>query len=503
MKTKAYKLAAELGLREQQVLEWLRSHGYPNVRRADTIRADVAQAARRALSGARRGGGAPTASVAPSGATAGGGGRMRGPSRAPSRVPAPAPAEESPGFRTTFADLLEQHLPSQEAATSAIPDTARTVEMAVPPLALRQAIAQGEAADALRRRVAEAERRRDEAQQAQEAAELAQRAAQAALNAARGELGRLEGEPERRARAESELERVQLERSTLRQRLQATEDERSTLEQTCGELQAEVRELREAVERYETDERDRQAVEGDLEQAKQREMAWRTRALELERAHQHGANLPVLLQGFGLTEPRHQADVLRALLDHRETATAVLRAIQHVDAGQVQRLVTQKVVETCAHVICNQVVALDQKVAVRVESERRCRVCQGHADRRWFTRMARECTRAGVRRLLVIGGGVEVQDRLRALSEGQSVDLRLVADDDPVQPARVKGRVEGCDLLVLWTAQGDAPLPMAYAEAARGEGRGVLRVLGATPRVVELARAVTHRLARDHVLRAE
>ena len=49
VKTKAYKLAAELGLQEHSVLEWLRENGYPNARRADTIRSEVAQAARQAL----------------------------------------------------------------------------------------------------------------------------------------------------------------------------------------------------------------------------------------------------------------------------------------------------------------------------------------------------------------------------------------------------------------------------------------------------------------------
>ena len=55
VKTKAYKLAAELGLQEQPVLDWLRANGYPNARRADMIRADVAQAARKALGRQGRG----------------------------------------------------------------------------------------------------------------------------------------------------------------------------------------------------------------------------------------------------------------------------------------------------------------------------------------------------------------------------------------------------------------------------------------------------------------
>ena len=46
MKTKVYKLAAELGVREDRVLEWLRNQGYPHMRRADMVRSDLVVAAR-------------------------------------------------------------------------------------------------------------------------------------------------------------------------------------------------------------------------------------------------------------------------------------------------------------------------------------------------------------------------------------------------------------------------------------------------------------------------
>ncbi|MBU0551406.1 hypothetical protein KJ940_07915, partial [Myxococcota bacterium] len=53
MKTKAYKLATKLKVEEGRLLDWLRAHGYPNIRRTDTIRAEVARAAQQALSRAR------------------------------------------------------------------------------------------------------------------------------------------------------------------------------------------------------------------------------------------------------------------------------------------------------------------------------------------------------------------------------------------------------------------------------------------------------------------
>jgi hypothetical protein len=259
--------------------------------------------------------------------------------------------------------------------------------------------------------------------------------------------------------------------------------------------------LRSALEGLDRDRKDRQGALEDLQQVMQREVAWRARALELERAHQLGTNLPLLLQGFGLADARQQSEVLRALLDNRDSATGLIRAIRQVDAAMIDKLVNQAVSRVCAHPVCNQVARIDERVAVRVDNGRDCEVCGGLSARRWFARMVRECSVAGVRRLLVIGGGDRIHAQLRDLSQGQPVDLRLVAATEGMQAARVRGRVEGSDLLVLWsdwvvTADVSGP----YGQAAKAEGRPVVTVLGQTPDVVALARAVCNRLARNHVL---
>jgi hypothetical protein len=153
--------------------------------------------------------------------------------------------------------------------------------------------------------------------------------------------------------------------------------------------------------------------------------------------------------------------------------------------------------------VCNQVAALDDKVAVREDNARACEVCAGSAARRWFARMVRECSLAGARRLLVIGGGDRLHAQLRELSQGQPVDLRLVAATESLQSARIRGRVEGCDLLVVlseWVVE--LPVTAPYVQAAREEGKPAVTVLGRSPDTVALARAVCNRLARNHVLSA-
>jgi hypothetical protein len=96
-----------------------------------------------------------------------------------------------------------------------------------------------------------------------------------------------------------------------------------------------------------------------------------------------------------------------------------------------------------------------------------------------------------------------VHEQLRVLSQGQPVDLRLVNDGDVALVPRVQGRVEGCDVVVLWSASVTSlETSDPYASVARQQGRPIVSVLGERSAVVPLARAVCNRLARNHVLRA-
>jgi hypothetical protein len=493
LKTKAYKLAAELGVHEQSVLDWLRAHGYPNVRRADTIKAEVCQAARQAL-GRKE--------------TAG----KRGPKPPPRHGSAPVAAEVEPAaasLRVSFAELLEAHLPADErppAPTGPL-DTIPSLPAALRPERGRPAPAPappapapvpGPTADDLARVRAEREaasRRADEWR-------IRYERARSDLEDASSRLKHLEGAAEALAAVRAERERLALEASTLRQRLQAVEDERDTLEATAAELQTELVATREALNRIETEAGQRQILVDDLELAVQREVAWRARALELERAAVVGGNLQAALQRLGLTGLDDQQRMLQAVVSHPEGVRDLLRAVRQVDPDALARVVRERLVRVCAHPVCNQVAVLDDRLPMRVDSGKDCEVCRGSADRRWFLRMVRECGRAGVRRLLVIGGPDATRDALRGLSEGQPVDVRLIADSEEVHPARVQGRVEGCDVLVLW---GEAVVPRAISEpyeaTALREGRPVVQILGERGGVAALARGVCNRLARDLVLR--
>jgi hypothetical protein len=488
VKTKAYKLAAELGLHEQSVLDWLKSNGYPNVRRADTIRAEVVQAARKALS---RGG-------------AGGNLGLRATKPAP-RGTEISPAPPAEDLRVSFAELLEAHL---SAAVAPPARELRDTEPAARPSAPAAPVPPPRTTGPLPPLQEQPDVRITRAEEAREAARREADEWRVRFNRVRSERDEAAGQVKAWAADMEALPTLKADRARLlqevtllRQRLKATDDERATLESTCAELQEELTEARAGLGALESVDDERRQAQEELQSASQREMAWRARALELERAALLGGSLQASLSRAGIADVADQAAVLQAILGHREGASAVMRLLRPTDADALGRLIVERVRKVCVHPVCNQVAAAQESFALRVDAERECSVCMGSEERRWFMRMALECDRAGVRRLLVIGGTDGVHEHLRTLSQGQRVDFRLVTIADELFPARVQGRVEGCDLLVLWSHDVvPAAISDPYGEAAGREGRPVAHVVGARCSVVALTRAVCNRLTRSLVL---
>ncbi|MEZ4463492.1 MAG: hypothetical protein R3F43_02975 [bacterium] len=107
-----------------------------------------------------------------------------------------------------------------------------------------------------------------------------------------------------------------------------------------------------------------------------------------------------------------------------------------------------------------------------------------------------------MRRLLVIGGTDAAARPAGSSPRASRWTLRLVADAEPAPAARVRRRVEGCDVLVLWSATlVDEAQSAPYATAAEAEGRPVVRSSAIAGRWLAGA-AVSIRLARNHILAA-
>jgi len=502
LKTKAYKLAAELGLQEQSVLDWLRNNGYPNVRRADTIRSDVAQAARKAL-GAGRSSPRGRARPRPEGRSKRFTSEARE-GRDTQRIAPPTPdkprtvkAGEGAGFRTSFAELLQNHMPEGRA-----PEPAHTGGRTAPPSNAPQA--RENAGDAARVRLARAEREvgrlADEINVERSRAQGFERQLvrqERELESAKQSLVALEA-------FRTDYERVDLERTLLKQKLAEIEDERATLEQTCTELKGALDEANAAVQ--ETEERivDQSGVFDDLETARKRETAWRARALELERTASSGGDLTKLLRSKGIEDQEEHAQVVVALMSEERAISNFMKAIRQIDSAVMEKLIDESIQATCIDPICRRLTRARRKLVRHVAGANDCKICAGHVDKRWFAYLTHECQLAGVRRLLVIGGAPEHNARLHTLSEGAPIDLRVVSIDEEISQGRARGRVDGCDALVIWN-ENVVPheVSQIYRSAAEEINRLTVQIPGADTRVETLARFTINRLARQHILKAQ
>jgi hypothetical protein len=507
VKTKAYKLAAELGLQEQPVLDWLRANGYPNARRADMIRADVAQAARKALG--RQARGRSNSGRGPSSArkshrhdtfvT-----EVKQAPREPTHTlprdtavnEVVAAAEpDGPRLTATFAELLDGHMQPEETTEQA----SDTVDFfpATQPLDLDRTVHDLQIDDVSKALSGVAQGRLQEELQVERAkVEGLERM----LDAQRVDAERVESLMTELASLKASHNGVLLERSQHKQKLLEVADERQTLETTCAELRNELEDVRGMLNEYEDRQVDHDSVMGDLETTRRRETAWRARALELERATHAGDDFGALLRKRGLDSPENQVRVLQALLSAEKTAGALLKAIRNIDADFLEKIFDRQLRPTCADQLCNRTTRAEKRIPLRVDADKDCLVCRGHNDKRWFAQMNLECRRAGVRRLLVVGGSEATHARLRELSEGCSIDLRLLSADEDSSPARVGSRVEGCDAVVVWSGQVmDPAITAVYSDAAQTHHRIVIPVLGKTDQVIPLARATVYRLARTHI----
>lgn len=540
MKTKAYKLAVELGLEEQSLLEWLRSNGYPNVRRADTIRADVCQAARKALGRGGRSSNSrrpqrpthrPSTRPEPRGVDA----------RGEPRSPEPRGGGGQEGLSVSFAELLESHMPggvrpppgkgspSRKGGrrhNSTRPPWQAPSEAPEPPApapvkAPASPRESGPSRDTLisppstvdmemARKLSAAEKAQKEAAEQAEGWRVKFQRARHELETIQGQLPRLEAAQSKADALEAERSRLALEISTLKRQLTEIEGERAALEQTAGDLSQQLSSATArvtAMEKAQAEEEARQQAEAEtlakeqLASAALRESAWRARALELERSASAAISLGTVLSKVGITDLERQARTLQRLLDQPHSARVLIRAMRNIDADAVAQMVRDRVASICADPMCEQVAAQSDLIALRVDDAAQCEICKGSPGRRWFRRMVKECERGGIRRILVVGGHGEIHQSLRELSQGFPVDLRLVSSEEKPELPRVRSRVEGCDVLVVWgEAVVSTRLTSAYLEAAKTEGRLTVHVSGQRCAVDALARSVTHRLARHLIL---
>jgi len=458
MQVKVYRLAAELRVSERVLIRWLQDRGYPEAKSHDWLSGQLAQAARRSFGAheaswvARHERSRVNAQVAQrSYAMAGGpSGEFK------SETPLPESVLE--GLRAMSDQRSEPEAPLAQGHAATY---ARAEELVAP-----ASPATAETSVKGRDPWVELER-------LQRAMEEQRRGAELQLQALR-----------------VQHDKALQERSAYRQKVLELEGDQSTITQAYEELRQEREELNSSVHHLQRE------LTRTLEQGALQKEAWQARAQELEEQVQSGKRLPSQLRELGLEAFEDQVKLFQTLLSTTESATQFFSVIKMVDQTKVQQLVDQWVVRTCAHPLCNQTNQLRHQLSLRVDRAKRCEVCQGELDRRWFQRMLASCERAHVKRLLLVGAE-SIHPRLRALMEGEAISCRFISSQESSALPRIQSRLGSADLLIVWpSASLNSEVPLAYQREAPTVGCPHIELSGESAEVAKLAREVLNLILR-------
>ena len=288
-------------------------------------------------------------------------------------------------------------------------------------------------------------------------------------------------------------ERTIGERTQLRQTLYSMGQNQETLDQTCRELSQELDQTRREVNDLKRDLKAQEKMSTAIDQVTQQKQAWRAKALALEERVHTNQQLSAQLEELGMDSLEMQIRLFQTLLATPESAGQLFHAIKMVEHGEVRQMVSRWVVPTCAHPLCAQVNQLARKLSLRVDRASQCQVCSGDAEKRWFRRMMVSCEVAHVRRFLLVGAE-DVHVKIRELTEGQSIDFRLISVRDESPEQRIRSRLENCDLLISWPHEltDDPSTGAKYRAVAEEMGAPSLEIPGTKAQLSKLARLILH-----------
>ena len=477
-------------MREDRVLDWLRGQGYPHMRRADMVRAELVAAARVALAGGSSSHNR-SSSNRPARRNQGRFAATREELTPPKHMTPPEGDSISETLTTSFADLLSEHLDMEAHSergkdvhrNTFADDSATRTGLNVVPIATPSR----EIVDA---RLA---MERERADNDLKVANARVRAAEEETLLLRREIEAGRGLVIENASLKDARDNLAKEVATLQEKLAEVEHERATLDTTCATLQERVVELESVQHDLESLEVDHSSIITDLEATQQREVAWRARALELERASQ-STGLDTVLNRAGASSPRMKQSLLRGILASDRTAEDFIKTIEKVDENTFTNLMKTHTRRVCANTLCRKCVLRQRRIPVVIDDAKQCEICLGREEKRFFEAMVCEASRAGVRRILIFGADRDLKSRLYDLSEGHQLDLRLIDSREEISRARAQGRIDGCDCFVTWTQH--VLEPNLYLEAARALRR-LWVVVNADPSDVGgMSRQIAYRLAR-------
>jgi hypothetical protein len=154
------------------------------------------------------------------------------------------------------------------------------------------------------------------------------------------------------------------------------------------------------------------------------------------------ATLREVLFERGVEDETEAAELLLALLGH--SPADLLDALEA--RPELVERIQSRLALVCERAECQP--GSPHAVVVRVSPER-CEVCGGSDIRVAFELLVRACGRAGVTRLVIVGGSPSYRTQLKELARGTKLKLDLVSGDSKLGKRRARNDAER---VVIWGA---------------------------------------------------
>lgn len=191
--------------------------------------------------------------------------------------------------------------------------------------------------------------------------------------------------------------------------------------------------------------------------------------------------------GFGLPAARERA---RAALEGAGLTRAGKQRISDEKLARATEVLRAALFVHCPAPACGAAAAASGKAPVPTANKAACQHCGGSANKRAEADLVEACRKAGVRRIVIVGGSPAVREELAAL-EGD-VELRLVDGTERRTAEKAKADLLWADLVLVWGASElHHKVSMLYSNAPPPLKKKVVLVARRGVAAL-LAEAVTH-----------
>ncbi|MHC4942603.1 MAG: hypothetical protein ACYTG7_06225 [Planctomycetota bacterium] len=143
---------------------------------------------------------------------------------------------------------------------------------------------------------------------------------------------------------------------------------------------------------------------------------------------------------------------LRKLLPEHIARLFNHESLVEEQAAFLREALEQKIPLCCDNPTCQALIRArseGRQGQIRTDIPAHCRICKGSTARRSLEEMAFYCTKAAIKRILVLGGAPATHKEVNNLAP-QQLEFRLIAGDVARDRQRASADLKWCDIVVLW-----------------------------------------------------